>query len=132
MSTLARDLRYACRAIRNNPGFSALAVLTLAIGIGVNAVAFSAIDALLSKPGRFAGADELARLHVTGTSSAYDEVSLPDFLDLARETRTFTALSASARRPLSFKDRTDAPAEEVWGQLVSSNYFVMLRERPLI
>jgi hypothetical protein len=53
MDNLLADIRFATRALLTRPGFSALAVLTLAIGIGVNAVAFSALNALLFKPLRF-------------------------------------------------------------------------------
>lgn len=59
MSTLLADLRFAVRAVWGRPAFSALVVLTLAIGIGVNTVAFSAIDGALLKPHRFEGADDL-------------------------------------------------------------------------
>jgi predicted permease len=132
VSTFTHDLRFAVRAMSKQPGFTALAVLTLAVGIGVNAVAFSAVHSLLSKPGRFADADQLARLQVTGTTSAYHELALPDFQDVARESRAFAFLTASARVPLSFKDRAGAPADEVWGQLVSRGYFPMLRVVPEI
>lgn len=57
MDSLLSDLRFAARALVAPPGCSSLAVLTLAIGIGVNAVAFSALNALLFKPSRFPGAD---------------------------------------------------------------------------
>ena len=59
MDTLLSDARFAVRALVARPGFSALAVLTLAIGIGVNAVAFNAINALLYKPFRFPGVETL-------------------------------------------------------------------------
>ena len=130
------DLRFAWRALLERPGFSALAVLTLAIGIGVNAVTFAAIDSLLRKPFRFAGADTLGRIHTTSQNNPYGQSSLPDFQDLARETRTLEAVFAEARMPFSLRgdgpDGTPAAgvAEQAWGLLVSVNYFEALRVKP--
>ena len=76
-----------------------LAVLTLAVGIGVNAVAYSAINALLRKPMRFPGAEQLGWIQTTGGTSPYNQTSLPDYRDLARENRTFEAIIAEARCP---------------------------------
>jgi hypothetical protein len=136
MDSVWQDLRYASRALLNRPGFSALAVFTLAVGIGVNTVAFSAIHALLRKPMSFEGAEALGRIGTTGTTSAYDQTSLPDFEDLARENRTLDELFAEARLPLSLRRPDPAggslPAEQVWSLLVSSNYFTALRVKPLM
>src|SRR5688572_9286688 len=118
MDSLHQDVRYAIRALRNRPWFSALAVLTLAIGIGVNTVAYSAINALLGKPMRFAGARELGWIQTTGGKSPYKHTALPDYLDLDRENRWFEGLIAEARIPLSL--RTDGAAEQVWSLLVSA------------
>ena len=100
MDALRQDLKYAVRALLHRPWFSALAVLTLAIGIGVNAVAYSAINALLRKPMRFPGAEQLGWIQTTGGTSPYNQTSLPDYLDLARENRTFEAIIAEARAAL--------------------------------
>jgi putative ABC transport system permease protein len=129
MDSLRQDVRYAIRALRNRPWFSALAVLTLAIGIGVNTVAYSAINALLGKPMRFAGARELGWIQTTGGKSPYKQTALPDYLDLVRENRTFAAIIAEARVPLSL--RTGGAAEQVWSLVVSGNYLAALRARPL-
>jgi len=130
MDSFRQDLKYAVRALTNRPWFSALAILTLAIGIGVNAVAYSAINALLGKPLRFPGAEQLGWIQTTGGSSPYNQTSLPDYQDLARENRTFEAIFAEARLPLSMA--TDGAAEQVWSLLVSANYLDGLRARPLI
>ena len=129
MDSLRQDVRYAIRSVLNRPWFSALAVLTLAIGIGVNTVAYSAINALLGKPMRFAGARELGWIQTTGGKSPYKHTALPDYLDLARENRTFEAVIAEARVPLSLQ--AAGGAEQVWSLLVSGNYLGALRARPL-
>ena len=130
MDSLRQDLKYAIRALWHRPWFSVLAVLTLAVGIGVNAVAYSAINALLRKPMRFPGAEQLGWIQTTGGTSPYNHTSLPDYRDLARETRTFEAIIAEARLPLSLV--ADGPAEQVWSLVVSANYMETMRARPII
>ena len=130
MDAIRQDVRYAIRALLNRPWFSALAVLTLAIGIGVNTVAYSALNALLGKPMRFAGARELGWIQTDGGKSPYKHTALPDYLDVVRENRTFEAVIAEARIPLSMQ--TEGGAEQVWSLLVSGNYLTALRARPLV
>jgi predicted permease len=138
MDTLRQDFRYACRALLNRPGFSVLAVLTLGIGIGVNTVAFSAINALLFKRLSFEGATELGSIATTGTGNPYNMTSLPDFQDFARDNRTLDEVFAEARMPFSMRaagpngSPDTGPAEQVWGLLVSVNYLSALRVRPLV
>ena len=130
MDSLAQDLKYAVRALLHRPWFSLLAVLTLAVGIGVNAVAYSAINALLRKPMRFPGAKQLGWIQTTGGTSPYNQTSLPDYLDLARENRSFEAIIAESRLPLSLA--AGGPAEQVWSLVVSANYMETMRARPIM
>ena len=130
MDSFLQDLKYATRALLHRPWFSVLAVLTPAVGIGVNAVAYSAINALLGKPMRFPGAEQLGWIQTTGGTSPYNQTSLPDYLDLARENRTFAAIIAESRLPLSLA--ADGPAEQVWSLIVSANYLETMRARPII
>jgi predicted permease len=130
MDWLRQDLKYAVRALLQRPWFSLLAVLTLAVGIGVNAVAYSAINALLRKPMRFPGAEQLGWIQTTGGTSPYNQTSLPDYLDLARENRSFEAIIAESRLPLSLA--ADGPAEQVWSLVVSANYLETMRARPIM
>ena len=104
MDTLLSDLRFAVRALVARPGFSALAVLTLAIGIGVNAVAFSAVNALLYKPLRFPGVETLGWISHASPGNPYTQSSWPDYQDLARNTRSFESIAAEGRMPLSMHD----------------------------
>jgi putative ABC transport system permease protein len=128
MDSLLQDIRYAARSLRSRPGFSAIAVLTLAIGIGANTVAFSALSALLYKPLRFEGARELGWIGTRAAGNSYSLTSLPDFLAVLEANRTFEGIAAEARRPLSMI--VDGRAQSVWGLLVSSNYLTLLRVRP--
>jgi putative ABC transport system permease protein len=137
MESLRQDLKYSLRALIRRPFFSTLAVLTLAIGIGVNTVAFSAINALFRKPLRFEGARELGWIQIGGGRNPYQQASLPDYLELARENRTFEAIIAEARVPLGFRPRgagnsSGGAVEQAWGLLVSANYLQTMRARPII
>ena len=79
---------------------------------------------------RFPGAEQLGWIQTTGGTSPYNHTSLPDYLDLARENRTFDAIIAEARVPLSLA--ADGPAEQVWSLVVSSNYLDAMRAKPLV
>ncbi len=130
MDSLLSDLRFAARALLLRPGFSALAVVTLAIGIGVNAVAFSALNALLFKPFRFPAVEALGWIMTRSPGNAHALSSLPDYEDLARSARTLDAVAAEGRMPLSFHDGTRT--RQVWGLLVSGNYLTTLGAAPEI
>ena len=130
MHSFRSDLAYALRALAARPGFSAIAVLTLAIGIGVNTVAFSAINALLYKPLRFPEADTLGWIHSRRPGNPYGQTSWPDYQDLSRAASAFEGIAAETRMPLGMRDREGA--HQVWSLLVSSNYLTLVRARPAI
>ena len=115
------DLRYAFRTITHRPAFSALAILTLAIGIGVNTVAYDAVNTLLYKPFRFGASDRLGWIMVPSPGNPHGEMAWPDFLEYQRSTRTFDALAAEQRVPLAWQ--TEGRTDQVWALLVTSGYF---------
>jgi predicted permease len=124
------DLRSALRGLAARPGFSALAITTLALGIGVNTVTFSALNALLYKPFRFDGADRLGWIMARGQGNPHGQWSWVDYLELARANRTFEGIAAEGRMPLGRHD--NGSAEQVWTLLVSANYFSVVHARPEI
>ena len=130
MDSLRLDLRYALRGLLNRPGFAALAVLTLAVGIGVNAVAFAGLNAFLFKPLAFEDAEELGWIVTTSPGNPHSEASLPDYEELAQGASAFDAIIAEGRMPLSL--RSADRSEQAWGLLVSTNYLPALRVRPRI
>ena len=130
MDNLLSDLRFAVRALLARPGFSSLAVLTLAIGIGVNAVAFSAVNALLYKPLRFPGVETLGWIQTRSPGNPYSQTSWPDYQDLARSARSFESIAAEGRMPLSMYD--GRRTRQIWALLISGNYFSTLRATPEI
>ena len=122
------DLRGALRALTRRPAFSAVAILTLAAGIGLNAVAFTAANALFFKGP--AGA------HLPGAGwifqterSATGQHSIRDFEELVRSTRSFSIVAAEGRLPLALS--WAGQTEQTWALIVSRSYFDAIDERPL-
>ena len=128
MDSLIADLRYALRNILRRPAFSALAVLTLAVGIGVNAVAFTAVNALLFHPFVFEGVDRLGWVMLASPGNPYGQLSYTEFTDVKRHARVFDAFSGQGRIPLAMM--VDGRAEQIWALMVSDDYFRALGTRP--
>ncbi len=87
--TVLQDVRYAVRGLRRSPGFTAVAVITLALGIGANTAIFSVLDALLLRRAPLAAFDRLVMLWETDrqTGTTREPASLPDFLDVRERAR---------------------------------------------
>lgn len=125
MSGLREDLRHALRALRARPGASLLAILTLALGISVNTVLFSVVNALVFKPGVSGGTevDRLVRVMSGTKGDPYGDTSFEDFLDLRAGSRTVT-IAAEGFVPVSVRE--SGRAVQTWALFVSSNYFDVL------
>jgi predicted permease len=96
MESVSRNLRYAVRTLRRNPGFAAVALLTLALGIGANSAIFTVVDAVLLRPLPYAAPEGLVRLsHEDREEGIRDgSFSPPDFEDLAARSTAFERLAA--------------------------------------
>lgn len=135
---LGRDLRYATRALRKNPGFSAVAVLTLALGIGANTTIFSAIDSLMLRPLPFSHAEQLVRLYATRNNVTIEgfyagSPSPPDMRDYAQASHSFQdmVIYDAWRKNVSYGDATSEP-EQMSVCLVPAAYFQVLDVKPLM
>lgn len=133
-----RDLRYGGRALRKNLGFTVVAVLTLALGIGVNTAIFSAIDALMLRPLPFDHAEQLVRLYATkeGASMGGFGQGGPaplDARDYAQASRTFQKIVSydTWRKNVSFGNANVEP-EQMRVGLVPAAYFEILNVQPLM
>ena len=107
VDTVVQDLRYAARTLTKQRGFTAIAIVCLALGIGVNTVIFSCLNAILLRP--FPYADPNALVVVTeGPTQAGQRggsaLSYPDYVDLAASTRSFVSMGAYASRTLRLRD----------------------------
>ena len=132
MSTLSRDLHYAIRALLANPGFTAVAVLSLAIGIGANTAIFSVANALLLRPLPYKNADRQVILWNTspGLGITEDWFSTAQYFDIRNGQKSFedVAIAIGANANLT----GDGDPERVGTIRVSSNLLPMLGARPLL
>lgn len=116
------DVRYAVRLLRRNPGFAAVAVLVLALAIGVNTAAFGLVDALLFKSLPVRAPDELVRVAATAIDGA---VSYADYLDY-RSARSLSGLAAFTAENLEYRAEGSDQTERVAAYLVTDDYFTVL------
>ena len=133
---MLNDLRYAVRALRHNPGFAVVAILSLALGIGANAAIFSFADLILLRPLPVPDASEIivVQSQFRGESLAgltsYSLLSYPDFDDLRKRSASYAGLTASQYFPFGLaRDKTELPQMK-YGALVSGNFFDVLGVRP--
>src|SRR5687767_15539916 len=97
MDTLTQDLRYAVRGLRKAPGFTLVALLTLALGIGVNSSIFSVVNAILFRPLPVERPAELVDLYGrAATSSSHETHSWPNYLEYRAQTQSLSELVAYA------------------------------------
>ena len=114
MGTLIEDLRYGFRMLRKNPGFTAIALFTLALGIGVNTAVFSIVNGVLLNPLPFPDSDKLVVLFGSKPNFKEGSISYPNFLDWQRENHAFSSIAAY--RPDSFSLTGSGDAEQVRGE----------------
>ena len=132
MDTLWQDLRYGVRMLRRNPGFAAVAILTLAIGIGANIVIFSVVNGILLKPLPFPDSHRVVTIWETDANRNVTRgtASAAEFLDWRDMNHVFQELSCW--RALYFTITGGGEPERVWGSQVSGNFFRMLRVTPIL
>ena len=131
LERLLQDLRFAARTLRQNRGFTAVVVLTLALGIGVNTAIFGFIDRLLLRTLPWPQADRLAALTFPSTRSAYvgEGLSYPDYVYFRDHNQVFSGLAAYGS--IGGKLELGGRQETVSGEVVSANYFSVLRVPPV-
>ena len=126
------DLKFAFRQLLKNPGFTAVAVLTLALGIGANVTIFSIINSILMKPLRATRPEELVGVyqHDRENPQSFRLFSYPDFVDLrSSPDSAFTELFAFARASVAIRDEL---TKEIAANRVSANFFTALGVAPML
>src|SRR5215469_6430023 len=129
METLIQDLRYGLRMALKSPGFTAVAVITLALGIGANTALFSVVNGVLLNPLPFPHADQLVALGENKVNFENGSISYPNFRDWQRDNRSFSSMAVS--RVFSFSLIGAGDPEQVDGDLVSSDFFSILGVKPI-
>ncbi|HEV2834502.1 MAG TPA: ABC transporter permease [Pyrinomonadaceae bacterium] len=127
---MIQDLKYGVRWLRKNPGFTLLAVLTLAAGIGVNTAMFSVVNAVLLRPLPFPEADRIVWMAESGPEITDRWVSHPNFLDWRARNQVFESMSTF--RGWSVNIMGGDGAENLNARIVSADYFKVMRATPLL
>jgi len=130
METLFQDLRYGLRMLVKSPGFTVVAVATLALGIGANTALFSVINGVLLSPLPFPQPDQLVTLHENKPNFEGGSLSYPNFRDWRSDNHTFSSLALA--RTYVFSLTGIGEAEQVSGDFVSSDFFPVLGMKPVI
>jgi predicted permease len=130
MSSLWMDLRYALRVLTKNPGFTLIAVLTLALGIGANTALFSVVNGVLLNPLPYPHPDQLVAVAETFPPFAEASIAYPNFLDWVRMNHTFEGLAAY--RHTNFNLTGTGEAQRLNGVQISADFFPLLGVKPVI
>jgi predicted permease len=123
LDDIRRDLRFSVRALRRTPGFVAVVLVCLAVGIGANAAIFSVVNAVLLKPLPYPGADRIVRAYETLNNSGIGSVSFANYRDWAAESRSFQQLAAAQSSAANLQGTTEP--ERIPATKVTANYFAV-------
>ena len=134
VSLMATDLRYTLRTLRNNPGFAAVSIATLALGIGANTTVFSVMNSTLWKPLPFADPGRLVLLWRTNIHDPSDRniVDAPDYLDWQRHNHVFESMAIFDSAGRGYNLSGDKQPELVPGLRVSAGFFHVLGIEPYL
>jgi putative ABC transport system permease protein len=124
------DLRYALRQLRKSPGFTLIAVLTLALGIGANTAIFSVIYAVLLQPLPYPEANKLVILTETSANQPQISVSYQNYVDWKRDNTVFEHLAVARRESFNLSGLEGRAPEQVPGGLVTANFFKVIGLNP--
>lgn len=133
MDSVIKDIRFGIRSLLKRPGFTAIALVALALGIGANTAIFSLVNAVVLRPLPFPQPDQLVwgwGFVRNGPSRA--SVAPPDFLDYRNQNKTFENLAASSSIPLSVNMTGNGDPERLNIYLVTGNYFDTFKIAPAI
>jgi predicted permease len=126
---MLKDLRYGLRSLIKHPTFTAVCVITLALGIGANTAIFTVVNAVVLRPLPFQDAERLAMIWTTKDTNQEQPLSFADYNDLKNQTKSFSAVGAAS--PLWNFTLTGGPEPEpLQGLYVSANMFELLRVAP--
>src|SRR5260221_4499907 len=130
MTTLSQDLRYAVRMLLKSPGFAAIAVLTLALGIGANTALFSVINGVLFNPLEYPHSEQLVAVYGTAPGVSQGTVSYLNFLDWQHDNQTFSSLAVYRNEDYNFTGAGEG--ERLSGYMISVDFFSTLGVKPVV
>lgn len=130
LEAFQQDLRYGVRTLVKSPGFAVIAILTLALGIGVNTAVFSVVNGVLLKTLPFPHPEQLVTLAESKPNFDAGSISYPNFRDWQKDNRTFSSMAITRRYAFILTGRGNA--EQLPGDFVSSDFFQILGVKPLL
>src|SRR6266567_4742271 len=130
MNGALQNIRYAIRQLCNNPGFTAIAVITLALGIGANSALFSVVNGVLLSRLPYPEPERIVTLSESKPNFEYGSISYPDFRDWQKGNRAFSAMAIY--RSTAFSLTGSGEPVQVSGEFVSSDLFPILGVKPLM
>ncbi|HKV64333.1 MAG TPA: ABC transporter permease [Candidatus Acidoferrum sp.] len=130
MISFWQDVRYGLRVLLKNPGFTAIAILTLALGIGANTALFSVVNAVLLNQLPFANPDELVAVYAKSPTFEQSSIAYLNFLDWQKDNHSFTTLCAF--RSDDFNMTGAGEPERVHTHMISADFFTELGMQPLL
>ncbi len=130
LDRLTQDLRFGVRTLTKSRGFTAVAILTLALGIGANTALFSVVNGVLFNPLPYPEPEQLVTLHESKPNFDAGSISFPNFQDWRKDNSTFSMMGIS--RGYSFNLTGAGEAGQVRAQLVSTDFLPMLGVKPVI
>jgi macrolide transport system ATP-binding/permease protein len=129
---MLKDIRQAIRLLAKNPGFTAIAALSLAIGIGANSAVFSFADALLLRPLPVDDPNGVVTVSTDTPDNSFGPVSFPDYRDFRDKSQTFASLAAFDFYTFGFAASAAVQPQMRMGFVVSDNFFQVLRIQPAL
>ncbi len=130
MMSFWQDVRYGLRVLAKNPSFTAIAVLTLALGIGANTALFSVVNGVLLNPLPFPSPDELVAVYTKSPTFQESSISYPNFLDWQKDSHSFASLCAF--RADDFNMTGAGEPQRVHTHMISAEFFSALGMQPLL
>ncbi len=130
LEDLWQDIGFGLRMLRKNPGFTAVAVLTLALGIGANSAIFSVVSAVLLRPLPYPNGSQLLHIQEKHAGGAGAHFTYASYLDLERNSKTIE--NVAAYRPWTFNLTSEVEPEQVFGAQVSAHFFLALGRHALL
>src|SRR3984893_15669254 len=132
MNSVWKDVRYAARSMARTPGFTAVVILSLALGIGANTAIFSLVNAFLLRPMPVDQPDRLVAIFLTSPKWGRDisNFSYPELLDFRKAETGLSELMGFSGIPLSMTD--GEKPELIWGEIATGNFFSGMGIRPVL
>jgi predicted permease len=130
MDTLLQDLRYGFRMLAKAPAFTAIAILTLALGIGANTALFSVVNGVLLTPLAYPQSRQLVAIYGQTVGFAQAPINYPNFLDWQRDSQSFSSMAIYRNQDYNFTGIGEA--ERLTGYMVSADFFSTLGVTPVL